>query len=71
MSAPLVMLWLAALPCDHLARESEQLTQLSGQAPELLDTDLQEVESRWEGLSLRSPGEDSPAQKVETAVERL
>ena len=71
MSPSLVMLWLAALPCDHAPREVEQLTQLSGQEPELLDAYLQEVEARWEGLALRSPGDDTPSRKVETAVHRL
>lgn len=71
MSALLLMVSLAALPCDQLASESDQLNRMSGQAPELFDAYLQEVESRWEGLALRSPGEDSAARKAETALHRL
>ncbi|PTL77288.1 hypothetical protein DAT35_45480 [Vitiosangium sp. GDMCC 1.1324] len=70
----LVLLWLAAvpLPCEDLAREAQQLTELTSREPEALDDAyLEALESRWEGLPLRSPEDKTPEERARTAARRL
>ncbi|WNG36271.1 DUF4129 domain-containing protein [Archangium minus] len=67
----LVLLWLAALPCEDSTRELQQLTELAVRAPESLDAELEALESRWDGMPLRSPDDQTPAERVETATRRI
>ncbi|QRK05765.1 DUF4129 domain-containing protein [Archangium violaceum] len=71
MISGLALLWLAALPCEDSARELQQLTEVAERAPEALDEELEALESRWEGLPLRSPDDQTPAERVETAAGRI
>jgi len=66
-----VLLWLAALPCETLTQESERLAAMAREQPEQLDAYLATVELRWEGLPLRSRKDASVEAHVESATLRL
>lgn len=67
----LVLLWLAALPCEGQVREVQQLEELARTEPAQLDAHLTALEVRWEGLPLRSPGDETPEERVDTAARRI
>ncbi|HYO57862.1 DUF4129 domain-containing protein [Archangium sp.] len=71
MMSGLVLLWLAALPCEGSTRELQRLTELAGGEPAALDAHLEALELRWEGLPLRSPADETPAERAETAARRI
>ncbi|HEX8433473.1 DUF4129 domain-containing protein [Archangium sp.] len=71
MTAGLALLWLAALPCESQAQEAQQLAEVVQRQPAGLDTYLSALEQRWEGLPLRSPEDDTPEKRAETATRRL
>lgn len=73
MISGLVLLWLAAtpLPCETQARELQQLTELAEQEPEALDAHLEALESRWQGLPVRSPEDTKPDERAKTAARRI
>jgi hypothetical protein len=71
MTAGLALLWLAALPCENQALEVQQLAEVARQQPAELDAYLATLEQRWEGLPLRSPEDDTPEKRAETATRRL
>ncbi|HLM48355.1 MAG TPA: DUF4129 domain-containing protein [Myxococcaceae bacterium] len=66
-----VLLWLAALPCETLEQESERLAAMAREQPEQLDAYLATVEQRWEGLPLRPRKDASVEAHVESATLRL
>jgi Domain of unknown function (DUF4129) len=67
----LVLLWLAAVPCEGHARELQQLEELARTEPAELDAHLTALELRWEGLPLRSPDDETPTERLETATRRI
>ena len=67
----LVLLWLAALPCEGQAREVQQLEELARTQPAEVDAHLTALELRWGGLPLRSPDDETPEERVDTAALRL
>lgn len=71
MMSGLVLLWLAALPCESAPRELQQLTELARGEPAALDAHLEALEPRWEGLPLRSPEDETPSERAETAARRI
>jgi hypothetical protein len=71
MMTGVVLLWLAALPCETLEQESERLAAMAREQPEQLDAYLATVEQRWEGLPLRSRKDASVEAHVESATLRL
>ncbi|HYO68795.1 MAG TPA: DUF4129 domain-containing protein [Archangium sp.] len=71
MMSGLVLLWLAALPCENAASELQQLTVLARGEPAAMDAHLEALEQRWEGLPLRAPGEETSAARAETAARRI
>ena len=66
-----VLLWLAAVPCEGHTRETQRLAELARQGPEALDTYLELLQLRWEGLPLRSPEDDTPEERARTAARRI
>jgi hypothetical protein len=72
MTSGLVLLWLAALPCEGATRELQRLEELArSEEPAVLDAHLVALELRWEGLPLRSPDDETPADRAETAARRI
>ena len=71
MSPVWVLLALAALPCEDAERDVQRLTQAAAHSPEALDSSLQEVAQRWEGLPLQAPDDDTPARRALTATRHL
>jgi hypothetical protein len=71
MMTGLVLLWLAALPCQDAEREIQEFTELARSEPEAVEGALEGLEVRWQGLPLRAPGDDTPFKHVETVRLRL
>jgi hypothetical protein len=71
MMTGVALLWLAALPCETRAQETERLAEVARERPEELDAYLAAVEERWDGLPLRSRTDVPVEEYVETATHRL
>jgi hypothetical protein len=71
MMTGVALLWLAALPCETQAQETQRLATLAREQPAELEAYLEALEQRWEGLPLRSPKDDPPEAHAETATRRL
>ncbi|MFY0566652.1 DUF4129 domain-containing protein [Archangium lansingense] len=71
MMTGLALLWLAALPCESAPRELQQLAVLARGEPAAMEAHLEALEPRWEGLPLRSPEDETPSARAETATRRI
>jgi hypothetical protein len=64
-------LGLAVLPCQGVEREAARLEEVAASTPEALDSHLEALQQRWEDMPLRSAGDETPAEHVRTALQRM